>query len=197
MGVVVAMTGALLTLAGCGGPPRAATATATPGWSAAPGQVAVEPTVTPGPAHAVPVQVSIPSIGVASRLDPLVMDEHGVLTPPPEPARAGWFSDGVRPGDLGPAVIAGHVDSRTGAAVFTRLATLRPGAAVIVTDAADRRITFTVDDVRTYPKSGFPTGSVYGATPDPQLRLITCGGSFDDSRGHYVDDVVVYASVAD
>lgn len=183
---------------GCGGAAaRIATGTATPGWSAAPGQVAVDSTATPDPVHAVPVEVSIPSIGVRSRLDPLVMDPHGVLTPPREPARAGWFSKGVRPGDPGPAVIAGHVDSRTGAAVFTRLSTLRPGAAVIVTDAAGHKVTFSVEVVRTYLKSGFPTNDVYGATPDPQLRLITCGGSFDHSRGHYIDNVVVYARVTD
>jgi hypothetical protein len=186
----------LTVLAGCGGSSRAATA-GTPRWSAAPGQVAVEPTATPGPARAVPVEVRIPSIGVWSRLDPLTMDSQGVLNPPQEPARAGWFSKGVHPGDTGPAVIAGHVDSRTGAAVFTRLATLRPGAAVIVTDAAGRTVTFTVELVRTYPKSGFPTNDVYGPTPNAQLRLITCGGGFDRSRGHYVDDVVVYASVTD
>ncbi|MCW2918870.1 MAG: peptidase sortase [Actinomycetia bacterium] len=162
-----------------------------------PGQVAAEPTATPGPAHAPPVEVSIPSIGVRSRLDALAMDAQGVLSPPPEPARAGWFSGGVRPGDPGPAVIAGHVDSRTGSAVFTKLATLRPGAAVIVTDTTGRTVTFTVDLVRTYPKAGFPTSDVYGATPDAELRLITCGGDFDHSRGHYNDNVVAYASVTD
>ncbi|MGI8333584.1 class F sortase [Actinomadura scrupuli] len=190
---------ALLTvpgLTGCGGSSRA-TAAATAHWSAVPGQVAVEPTIAPRPGHQVPVEVNIPSIGARSRLDPLTMDAHGVLTPPAEPGRAGWFSNGVRPGDPGPAVIAGHVDSRTGTAVFTRLATVRPGAAVLVTDAAGRTVTFKVDLVRAYPKSGFPTGDVYGATPDPQLRLITCGGGFDQSRGHYEDNVVVFASVTD
>jgi hypothetical protein len=141
--------------------------------------------------------MSIPSIAVRSGLEPLAMDSRGVLAAPREPARAGWFAGGVRPGDPGPAVIAGHLDSRTGAAVFTELATLRPGAAVLVTGADGRQVTFTVELVRTYPKSGFPTNEVYGATPDAQLRLITCGGGFDRSRGHYLDNVVVYASVTD
>jgi hypothetical protein len=197
--VAAVAAAALLTvpgLAGCGGSSRAA-AVATPHWSAVSGQVAAEPTAIPGPDHEVPVEVNIPSIGARSRLDPLTMDAHGMLNPPPEPARAGWFSNGVRPGDPGPAVIAGHVDSRTGTAVFTRLATVRPGATVLVTDGAGRTVTFTVDLVRTYPKSGFPTDDVYGATPDPQLRLITCGGGFDQFRRHYEDNVVVFASVTD
>jgi sortase (surface protein transpeptidase) len=186
----------LAALAGCGGasPPVTPTATA-PGWSAAPGQVAAEPTITPAPPHAIPVEVSIPSIGVRSRLDRLVMDPNGVLAAPREPGRAGWFADGVRPGDPGPAVIAGHLDSRTGAAVFAELPALRPGATVLVTGADHRKVTFSVELVRTYPKSNFPSKDVYGATPDAQLRLITCGGGFDQSRGHYTDNVVVYASV--
>jgi sortase (surface protein transpeptidase) len=126
----------------------------------------------------------------------LATDAQGVLIPPTDPARAGWYAAGVRPGDPGPAVIAGHLDSRTGAAVFAKLGTLRRGAAIAVTDARGTVVRFTVDSVHSYPKVKFPTTQVYGSTPDPELRLITCGGDFDRASGHYVDNVVVFASLS-
>ncbi|MCO5967461.1 class F sortase [Actinoallomurus soli] len=147
-------------------------------------------------AYADPAVLRIPAIGVRTGLERLSTDRNGRLLPPGDPARAGWFGDGIRPGDTGPAVIAGHVDSRTGPAVFTRLTTLRPGDRILVTDATGRVAAFTVDRVRSFPKTAFPTEEVYGATPDPQLRLITCGGAFDPVSGHYRRDVVVYASLA-
>lgn len=152
-----------------------------------------------GPAHragtyAEPATLRIPAIGVQTPLERLATDADGRLLPPREPAHAGWFAAGVRPGATGPAVVAGHVDSRTGPAVFTRLGSLRPGDRILMTDAGGRVATFTVDRVLSYPKTRFPTEDVYGATPDPQLRLITCGGAFDPESGHYRRDVVVYAS---
>jgi hypothetical protein len=145
--------------------------------------------------YAEPATLRIPAIGVSSPLQRLSTDAHGRLLPPRRPAHAGWFADGVRPGAPGPAVVAGHVDSRTGPAVFTRLGSLRPGARILLTDARGRVTTFAVDRVLSYPKTRFPTEDVYGATPDPQLRLITCGGAFDPESGHYRRDVVVYASL--
>lgn len=156
------------------------------GWSAAPRQAAREQ-------RGDPVSVSIPSIGVRSSLERLGVDGRGELMAPRDPDKAGWFAAGVRPGDPGPAVIAGHVDSRTGPAVFTRLGEVRPGAAVVVTDVRGGIVRFAVDEVRTYPKSGFPTSDVYGPTPDAELRLITCGGDFDRATGHYLANVVVFA----
>ncbi|MEV0404053.1 class F sortase [Actinoallomurus sp. NPDC050550] len=147
-------------------------------------------------AYAEPVMLRIPALGVRTILERLPTDRDGRLQPPRDPARAGWFGDGIRPGAPGPAVIAGHVDSRTGPAVFTGLGSLRPGDRIQVTDAKGRVVAFTVDRVRSYPKTEFPTKDVYGATPDPQLRLITCGGAFDPASGHYRRDVVVYASLA-
>jgi Sortase domain len=146
-------------------------------------------------AYTEPRTLRIPAIGVRTPLEPLATDARGRLRPPGDPARAGWFHAGVRPGDVGPAVIAGHVDSRTGAAVFTRLGSLTPGARILVTDARGRVAAFTVERTASFPKTRFPTEDVYGATPDPQLRLITCGGAFDPVSGHYRRDVVVYASL--
>jgi hypothetical protein len=185
-------------LTACGGAdrPGGAHSGAPSGWSAVPGQVAEISAAAPAHDYADPVELRIPSIGVRSGLERLGTDERGELRPPRDPARAGWFGGGVQPGDPGPAVIAGHLDSRTGPAVFTRLASLTPGSAVVVTDAAGAAVTFRVELVRSYPKARFPTRDVYGATPDPQLRLITCGGGFDRARGHYDDNVIVYAGRA-
>ncbi|HEY7487482.1 MAG TPA: class F sortase [Streptosporangiaceae bacterium] len=175
-----------------------AVATGVPSeWTAVPGQVAHIRVPPPVRDHADPVELRIPAIGVRSTLERLRTNGRGVLFSPRDPARAGWFAGGVQPGDPGPAVIAGHVDSRTGPAVFTRLKSLRPGAKIVVADAKGRAVTFRVDLVKSYAKAKFPTQDVYGATPDPQLRLITCGGDFDRARGHYVDNVVVYAGLAD
>jgi hypothetical protein len=157
---------------------------------------AAPPTGSRSGAYAEPVMVRIPTLGVRTILERLPTDRDGHLQPPRDPARAGWFGDGILPGAPGPAVIAGHVDSRTGPAVFTGLGSLRPGDRIQVTDVKGRVVAFTVDRVRSYLKTEFPTEDVYGATPDPQLRLITCGGAFDPPSGHYRRDVVVYASLA-
>lgn len=161
------------------------------GWGPVPGQVAK---VRPQKRHAEPVEVVIPAIRVRSRLERLALDAHGVMIPPEKAEVAGWYADGVRPGDPGPAVIAGHLDSRTGPGVFADLGRLRPGHRILVRLPAET-LTFRVDATRTYAKRQFPTRQVYGASPDAQLRLITCGGAFDDARGHYADNVIVFATL--
>ncbi len=140
-----------------------------------------------------PLTVSIPAISVSSALVPLWVDRAGVLQPPADFEHAGWYTGGPTPGDPGPAVIAGHVDSRAGPAIFFRLRDLRPGDLVLVTRSDGATARFTVYEVDRYPKDAFPTARVYGPTPGRQLRLITCGGSFDYARRSYRDDVVVYA----
>jgi sortase (surface protein transpeptidase) len=141
-----------------------------------------------------PTQLRIPSLGVRTALVPLGLDRAGALQVPDDPATAGWYVEGVVPGDVGPAVIAGHVDSATGPAVFYRLAGLRPGAAVEVVRSDGRTARFRVTEVARYPKTGFPTDRVYGPVPGPSLRLITCGGRYDRARRSYSDNVVVYAA---
>lgn len=140
-----------------------------------------------------PVRVQLPSVGVDSTLARLGTDADGALVPPADFDEAGWFAAGPAPGDTGPAVIAGHVDSSTGPAVFFRLAELAVGDPVLVRRADGTTATFTVTAVDRYAKSDFPTADVYGPTPDPQLRLITCGGDFDRERRSYTDNVVVSA----
>ncbi|WP_164983968.1 sortase domain-bontaining protein, partial [Cellulomonas endophytica] len=110
--------------------------------------------------------------------------------------RAGWYREGVVPGDVGPAVVAGHVDSSDGPAVFVGLERLAPGDPVVVTLSDGSTRTFLVDDALRAPKAEFPTSEVYRTTPTPQLRLITCDGDFDRTTGHYVDNLVVRATLA-
>jgi Sortase domain len=173
---------------------------ANQGWSLAPGlaemtRPAAGPDDAGGPLPDPPSRVRVPSIRVDSPLENLTLDGAGVLRAPVDYARAGWYADGTVPGDAGPAVIAGHVDSRSGPAVFFRLYQLRPDD-VIQIQRGDRWLTFRVVSIARYPKNRFPTADVYGPTPDAELRLITCGGSFDAKRRSYVDNVVVYAIAA-
>ncbi|WP_167760497.1 class F sortase [Blastococcus sp. CT_GayMR16] len=148
----------------------------------------------PPGAIAAPVRVHIPSIGVDSALLRLGVDDAGALLPPDDFGQAGWFPAGPVPGDIGPAVIAGHVDSFAGPAVFFRLRELADGDEVRVDRADGTTIRFTVTATHRYPKDEFPTEDVYGPTPRAELRLITCGGDFDRSARSYRDNVVVYAS---
>ena len=141
-----------------------------------------------------PVRISVPSIGVNSSLVDLGIAGDGSLQVPTDVQRAGWLDRSPAPGRQGPAVIAGHVDSTKGPAVFYRLRDLKPGARIIVTRGDGSTVSFAVDSVQQYSKSAFPTAAVYGPVPGPVLRLITCGGAFDRSIGHYRDNVVVYAS---
>ncbi|WP_165068594.1 class F sortase [Marisediminicola senii] len=142
-------------------------------------------------------RVSIPAIGVDSTLEQLGLDPTTrELTPPVEWMSAGWYRDGTLPGEVGPAVIAGHVDSVTAPAVFARLNELVAGDEVIVTLSDGSTETFVVDSMTSAPKNEFPTEAVYGPTPTEQLRLITCDGAFDSATGHYVDNLVVFASLA-
>jgi len=175
---------------------------ATPRATAAPVAVAASApagdSVVPLPPlpHIVPTSIEIPGIGVRSSLALLRLNSHGALTPPKDPEQAGWFSGGPVPGDRGPAVIAGHLDSFTGPAVFLRLGQLRPGNLIVVHRSDGTSVDFRVLTTRTYPKNAFPSSAVYGPVPVAALRLITCGGAYDHARRRYPDDVVVFAQVA-
>jgi len=139
-----------------------------------------------------PTAVRIPAIGVESTLEVLGREANGELTPPVAYDRAGWYGDGIVPGDIGPAVLAGHVDSRTGPGVFYDLVRLKAGDRVEVLRGGTW-LAFRVTTVERYPKDEFPTERVYRPTPAAELRVITCGGAFDRDRGSYRDNVVVYA----
>jgi LPXTG-site transpeptidase (sortase) family protein len=143
-----------------------------------------------------PLGVRIPAIGVdATSLVPLkTIPATGELEAPKEFTQTGWYAAGPVPGEPGPAVIAAHVDSaKDGPAVFFRLKELKAGDKVFVPRSDGGTVTFTVTGVERYAKNAFPTQKVHGPTPDRALRLITCGGSFDHTKGSYRDNIVVYA----
>jgi hypothetical protein len=145
------------------------------------------------PAVAVPVRLRIRALHIDSALQPLGLRADGNVAVPKRTDVAGWYSGGPRPGQPGPAVILGHVDSRTGPGIFINLSTVRPGTLVRVDRADGSTVTFRVSKVSRVSKTGFPTDLVYAPTLDPTLRLITCGGSFDRTRGSYRDNVIVFA----
>jgi Sortase domain len=168
------------------------TSTATPTTSSRAAAPSTTRPLRPSP----PVAVEIPSIGVSSRLIRLGLNRDGTMEVPRDYDLAGWFTGGAMPGEDGPAVISGHVDSKSGPAVFYRLRDLRRGSAVRVRRADGRWLRFEVTGTARYAKAAFPTEAVFGPVTGPVLRVITCGGAFDRSSGHYLDNVVVTARPA-
>ena len=153
-------------------------------------------TTAPTQQRAVPASLSIPAIDLKTTLQLLGLNTSGELNPPTDTTQAGWYTGSSLPGQPGPTVLAGHVDTYKGPAVFYRLDDLSPGDTVSVTLSNGRSVEYVVTEVQLYPKDDFPTSEVYGARPDPELRLITCGGSFDYEKRSYRDNVVVYATLA-
>ena len=140
-----------------------------------------------------PVALDIPSIGVHStNIVDLALAEDGTMEVPTDASAPGWFTPGPSPGQFGPSVIAGHVDSDEGPAVFYRLGELRGGERVRITRADGTVATFVIDRVGLFDKASFPTHEVYGDTTGrAELRLITCGGTYDEDRG-YLGNVVAF-----
>ncbi|HEX6712731.1 MAG TPA: class F sortase [Thermoleophilaceae bacterium] len=139
-----------------------------------------------------PTRIRIAAIGVDARVTRLGLNPDGTMQTPTDYADTGWYAPGPEPGERGAAVIAGHVDSKSGAAVFYRLGELRRGDAVRITVAGGRVIRFRVTGLERWPKASFPTKRVFGRTRAATLRLITCGGAFNSATGHYVDNTIVY-----
>lgn len=145
--------------------------------------------------HSAPVELTIPDIDLrTSQLVELGLTRDRRLEAPRNWEAVGWYSLGSSPGQEGPAVLAGHLDSETGPAVFHRLGELRDRDTVSVERADGAVVDFTVYAVERHAKGDFPTEEVYGDTERPELRLITCGGAFDASTGHYTDNIVVFAA---
>jgi Sortase domain len=148
-------------------------------------------------ARSLPVSVEIPAIGVRASILKLGLQAGAAMAVPPltHPFLAGWFDQGPTPGQRGTAVIVGHVDAAgVGPAVFYQLGDLRPGDRINVTLADHRTAVFAVWAAALYPKADFPTGTVFGYTSQPSLRLITCGGVFDPQTGHYLSNIVIFAA---
>jgi hypothetical protein len=142
-----------------------------------------------------PVRISIPAIRVDRPLLALGLTPAGALATPPM-TRAdtpGWYRGSPTPGNQGPAVIVGHVDSLTGPAVFWNLSTLKPGQLVVVDRSDHLHARFRITRVQAFPKARFPSQAVYGRLGYAGLRLITCGGPYDAARGGYQDNTIVFA----
>jgi sortase (surface protein transpeptidase) len=145
------------------------------------------------------VRVIIPAIGVNAPVIPEGTDSTGALEVPPlsgpQANDAAWWKGGAAPGQNGPAVIVGHINSAAaGNLVFAQLGSLQAGASVQVVLSSGVTVSFTVTALQEVGKNAFPTQQVYGPTPGPTIRLITCGGTFDSSTGHYQDNLIVYGT---
>jgi hypothetical protein len=189
----------LIALALTSGPraaaPIAAADTRAPVTVAAPvATTAAAPDLPASP----PTRIAIPALGVDSAVNPVGLNpDRSVQVPAPGPLydQAAWYTGSVTPGQRGPAVILGHIDSAAnGPSVFYRLSALQPLDEFTVTRADGRTVVFRVNSVKSYPKDAFPSQAVYGPTTRPEVRLITCGGAFDSRARSYVDNTVVYAN---
>jgi sortase (surface protein transpeptidase) len=194
---------ALIMVAGGGGaalalarPARTPTATdrAVPGPARMSMLASGPPAVSGGGlAPATPVRIEIPSIAVSASVDPVGLNPDGSLQVPKDFGRAGYYTGRPTPGEIGAAVINGHVDSTLRPAVFFRLRELRGGDEVVITRADGTRPIFVVDRLEEHRKDTFPTAEVYGPVPEATLRLITCAGTFDRRARHYRDNLIVFA----
>jgi sortase family protein len=177
-------------------PPATTSPSAPPNVPLAPARKRAS-AVNPAPLRrSLPLTVRIPAIGVDAHIIPLGLGPDDIVNVPPltTPMLTSWFDGGVTPGQVGPAVLFGHVDSAvTGPAVFYRLGELRPGNLIYVTRADQRTAVFRVDAINLYSQDSFPDTAIYAATTEPVLRLITCGGQFDTQTHLYLDRTVAYA----
>jgi sortase (surface protein transpeptidase) len=188
---VAALLAIIAVAAGCSSDAAPAVPTSS---VSAPGSVA--PAVsTPPMAKSAPVRVQIPAIGVDSALMQLGLQADGSLQVPPVGFPAGWYTGAPTPGELGPAILAGHVDWGGKPGVFYHLRDLKPDAEVTVTRQDGSAAVFRVTQVEEYPKDKFPTAVVYGDLDHAGLRLITCGGSFDRQARSYDDNIVAFADL--
>ncbi|MFF9024576.1 class F sortase [Streptomyces eurythermus] len=171
------------------GPPRASSAGSGAAASAGPRQ--------PGEAlpRSTPTRLRIPAISVDAPFTTLALGSSGQLEPPPagDTNLVGWYADGVSPGERGTAIIAGHVDTVTSAAVFANLDRLEAGDRFSVERADGRTAEFVVDSAETFAKDDFPSERVYADADRPEARLITCAGDYDRTVRDYTDNLVVFA----
>ena len=172
-----------------------------PSPSVAARKAAVPTVVAPATATAlqtgrsVPVQLRVPAIGLSVSLSSLGITPYGTVQVPTTITQPGWFRLGPSPGQIGSAVILGHVDNSTGPGVFFNLRTLAAGDQVFVLLTDGDTVQFAVDSVAMYSKEQFPAQRVYASHGSSALQLVTCGGVFDHQTGSYLSNVVVYTSL--
>ncbi len=201
MRAIALVVTAVLLVVGCGGQPAAEPTPApapapveTPTPSPTPPTPEPPPPSPPSPTPAAdPVGIVVPAIDVDAEVIPVGLNDDRSMEVP-DFGLAGWYTEGPRPGDEGPAVIVAHVDSRSGPDVFYRLKDLAAGDQITVEQADGRATTFVVESIEQTDKDDLPVEEIWNDTDEPVLRLITCGGIFDSSIGHYTDNIIVYAS---
>jgi hypothetical protein len=199
--VVLLLTGAGFLAVGFAdrGEPLAGPAATPRAWHPAAAGTAPAPAPAPAQsavvARSVPVALRIPAIGVSSSLSMLGLNPDKTVQVPTKFAEPGWFRLGPTPGQLGSAVILGHVDDKTGPAVFYRLRFLKAGDKVDVSLANGVVAHFVVKTVATYPKKAFPAQQVYASHGYSALQLVTCGGQFDARAGSYLSNIVAYTTL--
>ena len=192
--VVLLLIGAGFIVAGLGGnrgsdPIHGALPVA---GNAAPVAAQARPAVA---AHSVPVSLRIPALGVSSSLSQLGLNADKSPQVPTKYEEPGWYKLGPAPGQMGSAVILGHVDDKKGPAVFYKLGSLKAGDKVDVSLTDGVIVHFVVKNVATYLKAQFPSQQVYGSHGYSGLQLVTCGGKFDSATGHYLSNVVAYTTL--
>lgn len=166
-----------------------APATAPPPLPSIPAAPAMQPST--------PVRLVVKRLGINAPISSVGLDGQGAIEVPPvaDPNLVGWYRSGPTPGEAGPAIILGHKDTRSGSAVFSRLDEIRNGDVIEVRRKDGIIAVFTVGGLEQAEKSVFPTQRVYGESPNPQLHLITCGGTYNRTTGHYTDNVIAYATM--
>jgi hypothetical protein len=164
----------------------------------APSETTTKPMVTTVPvvavAHSVPVSLRVPAISLSVDLSTLGLNPDGSVQVPDNDTEPGWFRLGPSPGQIGSAVILGHVDTSAGPGIFFQLRTLQAGDPVEVSLTDGAVATFAVTSVVQYTKTQFPAQLVYTSQGISELNLVTCGGAFDAQTGHYLSNVVVYTT---
>ncbi len=193
-----AIISTILFVGGCTGilyvalQPLLAPTSSTPPTRAASASLASEQ--APSLPGSVPTHLEIPDILLSADIIELGTNDDGSLEVPGDYVHAGWYKYSPTPGEIGPSVIAGHVDSYQGPAVFFYLKDLQPGQMIYITRQDNSTVKFKVDSVALFDQANFPTASVYGNIDHAGLRLITCGGVYDPFTNHYSHNTVVYAS---
>ncbi len=142
-----------------------------------------------------PARIKIPNLNIDASVVDLGLNPDGTLQVPKTDSDVGWYVNSPSPGGVGPSILVGHLDSIRGSAVFWDLKKLQPGDMIMVDRADGSQATFKVDRSETYSQNNFPSDQVYGAINYAGLRLITCAGSYSRLKGHYSDNLVVFASL--
>lgn len=146
-------------------------------------------------ARAVPTHIDIEKIGISTSVVPLGLKSNGTMYTPAVPEQTGWYKYSPTPGERGPSIIVGHVDSPRGPAVFWRLGELAPGDIISIARADGTMARFRVSGIKVFDQNNFPTQEVYGNTTFAALRLITCSGTFNADSGHYSNNTVIFAEL--